>query len=84
MSPSSHVRSARAPEYVPRRPHETVLYRLVQEHLATFLQYAEHTYAAPLPAYVVDTFESYLVCGALSQGFVRCHCNDCGHDVLVA
>ena len=71
-------------EYVPRRPHETVLYRIVQEHLATFLEHTERTYSAPLPKYVVDTFEDYLVCGDFSQGFVRCHCDDCGHDVLVA
>jgi len=38
--------------YVPHRPHDTVLYGLVREHLATFLAYAARTYVAPLPRYV--------------------------------
>src|SRR5262249_48230369 len=33
---------------------------------------------------VVDTFEQYLGCGDLARGFLRCHCEGCGHDVLVA
>jgi hypothetical protein len=31
--------------------------RILREHLATFLGHTERTYAAPLPKYVVDTFE---------------------------
>ncbi|MEO5726706.1 MAG: transposase zinc-binding domain-containing protein [Byssovorax sp.] len=59
-----------------------MLYRIVREHLATFLEHTARTYAAP-PRYVVDTFEDYLLCGDLSQGFVRLHCDACGHDLLV-
>ena len=70
--------------YVPRAPHETVLYTLVQEHLATFLDHAARSYAAPLPKYVVDAFEGYLACGDLARGFLRCPCDGCGHDVLAA
>jgi hypothetical protein len=86
MSPLSAARSplASAGEYVPRRPHDTVLYGIVREHLATFLAHTESTYAAPLPKYVVDTFEQYLACGDVAGGFLRCHCEGCGHDVLVA
>jgi Transposase zinc-binding domain len=73
-----------AAEYIPRRPHDTVLYGIVREHLATFLGHTERTYAAPLPKYVVDTFEHYLTCGDPSQGFLRCHCDPFGLDVLVA
>ena len=69
---------------VPRRPQETVLYAIVREHLATFVQHAAQSYATPLPKYVLDTFEHYLACGDLSRGFLRCHCDACGHDVLVA
>jgi hypothetical protein len=43
--------------YVPRRPHDTVLYGIVREHLASFLAHTERAYAAPLPKYVVDTFD---------------------------
>ncbi|WP_437818224.1 transposase zinc-binding domain-containing protein [Sorangium sp. So ce1078] len=46
--------------------------------------HTERTYAAPLSRDVVDTFEHYLDCGDLAGGFLRCHCGDCGHDVLVA
>jgi hypothetical protein len=56
----------------------------VRKHLATFLAHTEATYAAPLPRYVRDGFERYLSCGDFSRGFVRCHCDGCGHDVLVA
>jgi hypothetical protein len=73
-----------APRYVPRRPQDTALHRLVREHLATFLEHARTTYAAPLPRYVVEAFERYLACGDFSRGFVRCHCDACRHDVLVA
>jgi hypothetical protein len=85
--PSSARRSpvcAPAAEYVPRRPQDTVLHRLVREHYATFVAHTETTYAAPLPRYVKDAFERYLACGDFSQGFVRCHCDACAHDVLVA
>ena len=61
-----------------------MLYRIVREHLATFLAHTERTYAAPLPKYVVNAFEHYLGCGDVARGFVRCHCEACGHDVLVA
>jgi hypothetical protein len=61
-----------------------VLYGLVREHLATFLAHTERTYTAPLPKYVVDTFEDYLACGDVATGFLRCHCEGCRHDVLVA
>jgi len=73
-----------AAEYVPRRPHETVLYGIVREHLATFLAHTERMYAAPLPRYGVDAFEHHLACGDVAAGFLRCHCEGCGHDVLVA
>jgi hypothetical protein len=69
--------------YAPRRPHDTVLHRLVREHYATFVAHTEATYAAPLPRYVTDAFERYLACGDFSRGFVRCFCDACGHDVLV-
>jgi Putative transposase/Transposase zinc-binding domain len=71
------------PAYVPRRPHDTVLYRLVLEHYETFLAHTRAAYRAPLPRYVTDAFEAYLLCGDFSQGFVRCHCDACAHDVLL-
>ena len=71
------------PAYVPRRPHETVLHELVREHYETFVAHTRASYRAPLPRYVTDAFERYLACGDFSQGFTRCHCDACQHDVLV-
>ena len=70
--------------YTRRRPEDTVLHRLVREHYATFVAHTEATYAAPVPRYVTEAFERYLACGDFSRGFVRCHCDVCRHDVLVA
>ena len=41
-----------APPYLPRRPTETVLYRVVRESLDTFVAQARETYERPLPRYV--------------------------------
>ena len=80
----TRARLATSADYVPRRPHDTVLYGIVRDHLATFLASTERAYAAPLPRHVVETFEQYLACGDLAREFLRCHCDGCGHDVLVA
>ena len=58
-----------APSYLPRRPSETVLYKLVEEHLDDFLQHARENYSGPLPRYVERQFRAYLLCGDFSQGF---------------
>jgi len=68
--------AALAPAYRPRRPTETVLYRVVREHLETFLEHARETYDAPLPRYVEQELRGYL-------RFTRCRCETCGHDLLV-
>ena len=72
-----------SPEYTPRRPEESVLYRVVAEELETFLarqQERDH----PLPSFVEKEFRSFLDCGILERGFVRLRCESCGHDRLVA
>ena len=70
--------------YRPRRPTETVLYGVVRDHLETFLARARETYEAPLPRYVEQELRGYLRCGVFAHGFVRAHCDACGHDLLVA
>ena len=49
-----------------------------------FLAHARETYAAPLPRYVQEELRGYLRCGVFAHGFVRAHCDGCGHDLLVA
>jgi Putative transposase. len=71
-----------------RRQGATVFIVGSSEAMATarraFAPHAACTYAAPLPRYVVKAFEDYLGCGDLAGGLLRCHCDGCGHDVLVA
>jgi Putative transposase/Transposase zinc-binding domain len=37
-----------------------------------------------LPRYVEEELRSYLRCGVFAHGFVRAHCDACGHELLVA
>ena len=70
--------------YRRREPARTVLYKVVQEHLSTFLERAaERGPGKGLPKYVVGEFERYLDCGILGKGFARVRCPDCGYDTVV-
>ena len=73
-----------ATPYVPRRPQETVLFGLVQEHLQDFFRHARESYEGPLPKYVKDEFRKYLECGDFSRGFVHVQCPVCHEDKAVA
>ncbi len=55
--------------YQHRRPEETTLYRLVQEHVESFFAQAEHETGAGLPEFVKDEFEAFLECGILAHGY---------------
>jgi ribosomal protein S27E len=68
----------------PRRPEDTVLYFIVREDLETFLVHARQRYERALPRYVEKEFRDYIKCGIFSYGFLRCRCDTCGHDLLVA
>ena len=72
------------PGYSPDDPTGSSLYRIVSDHLDAFLEEAEQAYDAPLPDYVIDEFRVYLERGQFGPGFLRCHCDGCGHDMLVA
>ncbi len=61
-----------------------MLYAVVRDWLETFLAHARDSYEAPLPHYVEDELRGYLKCGVFAHGFVRAHCDSCGHDLLVA
>lgn len=71
--------------YRPRRPGESVLYRIVREHLETFrAQSASLRGGEGLPRFVEEEFRAYLRCGWLAAGFARFRCAACGTDRLVA
>jgi len=54
--------------YERRRPEETVLYQVVQEHLETFLAQVELETGAGLPEFVKAEFDAFLECGILAHG----------------
>ena len=66
--------------YERHRPEQTTLYRLVQQHAATFIAETEAAAGADLPQFVKDEFDAFLDCGILAHGFLRLHCGDCGLD----
>ena len=72
--------------YACRRPEQTVLYRLVQQHLETYLALAREGDGDghAVPGYVERELRSYLECGIMAYGFARARCPECGHDFLVA
>ncbi len=70
--------------YARRRPEETTLYQLVQEHLETFLAQVELETGAGLPEFVKEEFDAFLECGILAHGFLRLRCAECAHEKLVA
>ena len=48
--------------YERHRPEQTTLYRLVQQHAATFFVEAEAAAGADLPQLVKDEFDAFLEC----------------------
>ena len=54
--------------YRQRKPQETVLYRVVADHLETFLDHVREHHERGLPAYVENEFRALLTCGIHSFG----------------
>ncbi len=61
------LQPAPAGNYERRRPEETTLYQLVQEHLETFLAQVETETGASLPNFVKGEFDAFLECGILAH-----------------
>ena len=71
--------------YEPRDPSSTVLYKMIADHLETFLASCEaEPDAKGLPAYVERELYDYLQCGVLAHGFLRLGCDTCQHEMLLA
>jgi len=72
------------PTYAPRDSGDTVLYKVIAEHLETFLASChDDSDGSGLPAYVERAFYDYLRCGILAHGFLRLGCDTCHHELLV-
>lgn len=70
--------------YQRRRPEKTLWYRTVQTHFETWLALSTGQGDESPPAYIEQAFRRYLDCGILANGFARAHCNECGHNFLIA
>src|SRR5215475_7438933 len=80
---TSHL-EASPPTYVPRDPSQTVFYRVVADHLETFLASLDANLDAKgLPAYVERELYDYLQCGILARGFLRLGCDTCPKELLL-
>lgn len=60
--------------YERHRPEQTALYRLVQQHAATFIAHTEASTGGELFRFVKDEFDAFLECGILARGFLRLRC----------
>jgi hypothetical protein len=70
--------------YEPHDPSRTVLYKVIADHLETFLAALDADPAATgLPAYVQRKFYDYLQCGILAHGFLRLGCDTCHKELLL-
>ncbi|HIF95063.1 MAG TPA: hypothetical protein EYQ60_18355 [Myxococcales bacterium] len=69
--------------YEHHEPEKTLLYQVIREQLETFLTRAQGQ-GAPVARFVKREIRAYLKCGVLAHGFLRVHCDSCGHDRLVA
>ena len=77
------MRGAEPRKYQQRRPEKTVLYRVIQQHLESFLEHAYDSSGKRLPKYVENEFRRYLECGMHAHGFARAVCETCGDELLL-
>jgi hypothetical protein len=68
--------------YTPRHVKESILYRVIVEHLETFLARQQERRRL-VPRFVERELRSFLDCGILAGGFLRAHCDVCGLDRVV-
>jgi hypothetical protein len=70
---------------VRRQPEQSVLHRVVREHLETFLAEArERGGGQGLPRFVERELREFLTCGLMARGFARFRCSGCARESLVA
>jgi Transposase zinc-binding domain len=78
---SGHRAPGRTEEVPAARPEKTVLYRVIQQHLESFLEHAHESSGTRLPKYVENEFRRYLECGLHAHGFARAVCETCGDEL---
>ena len=70
--------------YAPRCPGEGALWRVVYQHLETFLdEVRARTDGVGVPPFVEREMREFLTCGSLARGFARVRCDTCRAEHLV-
>jgi hypothetical protein len=85
-APTKHAWGAARPSvavYRRRRSERTLLYRTVQNHLATWLAMRDDGTGCCVPGVTEREFRHYLECGILDHGFARARCADYGQDFMI-
>ena len=70
-------------DYQRHQPEQTLLHEVIGEHLEGFIANSRER-DAPVARFVERELRAYLKCGVLAHGFLRLHCDACGHDRLLA
>jgi hypothetical protein len=73
--------------YRARRPEESCLYRLLEQHFEEYLRCHEERFEpadGPLAPHVSRVVLEFLECGRLHGGFARIRCGDCKAERLLA
>jgi hypothetical protein len=73
--------------YRPRRPQETPLYRLIEDHFGTLVRVHEEKFepgCGRLRKAAQRAVEKSLDCGLIERGFARVRCDRCRAEFLVA
>jgi hypothetical protein len=73
--------------YRPRRPRESALFRLLDEHFDEFERVYPERYQpryGVLRSAIRPAVTGFLKCGDLHHGFARVRCPDCHHEMFVA
>ena len=70
--------------YARGQPEQSVLYKVLQSHLATFLATAAaHDDTTAVPRFVEKELRGFLDCGVVARGLIRLHCTECARDHVI-
>ena len=78
------TRGVASASYEAGNPAKSVVYRVLQTHLATFLQTAAALDdTTSVPRFVEKELRAFLDWGVLARGLIRLHCSGCARDHVV-
>ncbi|HMQ58994.1 MAG TPA: transposase zinc-binding domain-containing protein [Rhizobiaceae bacterium] len=66
-----------------RRPERSVLYRVIQDEVETFLARRNGIATAGLPHFIRREFLAFLDCGIPARGFLRLRCEGCHREQIL-